>query len=562
MRTLELAKSLRSLAVAGAALVFIVSASAQSPVPGECVTTATRSVMFVAGTPQSEIDRVISKIRRSEGDVQIDYEPGGRWTLTMFGNTGSIGTPGRFGYSFVPDGTEVPESGLGFGPSVLQSPFTSQFGSANLWRQKFRQMFDSWENVSGLRYEEVSDDGAPLHFFPGQIGRRGDLRISGIVMTEPAVLAYNFFPNNGDMVINTFHNWGASANDYRFFRNVAAHEHGHGMGLGHVMPMNETKLMEPVLSTVFDGPQSDDIQGCQFLYGDILEDNDDPAHSTDVGLVSSGQAIELIAIERPSDRDWFLVEIPEGFNLTVRAEPVGSSYLVGPQGGPPPALRNSRAINNLRLSAYLSDGVTLLGTSNVGGLGFPETLQSIARPANGMVQVKVDVSTIAEDIQRYRLVFLLDGATTTFSPNNYFVIRGSEVSGGLFGLQASDDVRLKMLPRALTQLQRDFIEFEVMTTSTITNPTAIVLGYEGSASSSNVLRTIHAFDYVAGTYVLVNQAQSNMIEQTFEFNLANPARFVGPGGEMKMKVHSIANGPIFTYPYDSATDWVYWRLSQ
>ena len=179
-----------------------------------------------------------------------------------------------------------------------------------------------------------------------------------------------------------------------------------------------------------------------------------------------------------------------------------------------------------------------------------------------MVQVKVDVSTIAEDIQRYRLVFLLDGATTTFSPNNYFVIRGSEVSGGLFGLQASDDVRLKMLPRALTQLQRDFIEFEVMTTSTITNPTAIVLGYEGSASSSNVLRTIHAFDYVAGTYVLVNQAQSNMIEQTFEFNLSNPARFVGPGGEMKMKVHSIANGPIFTYPYESATDWVYWRLSQ
>ena len=336
MRTHEIVNSLRSIAVAGAAIAFVVSASAQSTIQGKCVTTATRTVMFVAGTPQSEIDRIISKIRRQEAETYTDYEATARWTLTMFGNTGSIGTPARYGYSFVPDGTFVPNSGLGFGPSELQGKLTTQFGSSVIWRQKFRQMFDSWESISGSRYEEVSDDGAPLHFFPGQIGQRGDLRISGIVMTEPGVLAYNFFPNGGDMVMNTDHNWGVTSNDYRFFRNVVAHEHGHGMGLAHVMPTNETKLMEPFLSTLFDGPQVDDLQGCQFLYGDILEDNDDVGHATNVGMVSSGQAVELIAIERPADRDWFLVEIPEGFNLTVRAEPVGSVYFVGSQGGPPP----------------------------------------------------------------------------------------------------------------------------------------------------------------------------------------------------------------------------------
>ena len=562
MRPFKFAISLRSIAVAGAAVMFIVPSFAQNPAFGKCVTTATRSVMFAPGTPQPEIDRIISKIRRYESTITTDYEAAARWSLTMYGNTGAIGTACRFGYSFVPDGTEVPDQGLGGGPSGLQGTLTSQFGSAALWKQKFRQMFDAWGTVSGLRYDEVSDDGAPLHFFPGQIGMRGDLRISGIVMTEPNVLAYNMFPNNGDMVVNLQWDWGTSANDYRFFRNVMGHEHGHGMGLAHVMPMNETKLMEPVLAVGFDGPQNDDIQGCEFLYGDSVEDNDDVAHATNVGLVSSGQAVELLAVERPADRDWFLVEIPAGFTLTVRAEPVGSSYMVGAQGGPPPVLRNSRAINDLRLSAYLTNGTTLLGSSNTGGLGFAETLQSISRPANGMVAVKVDVSTIAEDIQRYRLVFLLDGATTTFSPNNYFVIRGFEVSGGLFGLQISDDVRLKFLPRALSQLQRDYIEYEVSTTSTIMNPTSIVLGYEGSASSSNVLRTIHAWDYVAGAYVQVNQAQSNMVEQTFEFNLTNPVRFVGPGGEMKVKIHHIANGPIFAYPYESATDWVYWRLSQ
>jgi hypothetical protein len=519
------------------------------------------SVVFAPGTSQADIDRTIKRIRSFES--QQDYQPAGRWTLTMFGNTGSYGTACRFGYSFVPDGTFIPNTGVGEGESDLFARFNGLFGSTNAWKSKFRQMFDAWGNYSGLQYEEIPDDGAPLHYFPGQIGARGDLRISSFPFPEEFafVLAYNFFPNNGDMVINSSWNWAEPGQDYRFLRNVLGHEHGHGMGLAHVLPMNETKLMEPVLTLAFDGPQSDDVQGVQFLYGDVLEDNDDIGHATDVGMVSSGQSVELLAIERPADRDWFLVEIPTGNTLTVRAEPVGETYMVGPQGGTP-RLRNGRTINDLRISAYHSDGVTLIGSSNSSGTGFPETLHSIARPSNGLVSIKVDVSTIAEDIQRYRLVFLLDGATTTFSPNGYFLIRGTELAGGLFGLQYSDDVRLKIRPRAESGQQRDFVEFEVSTTSTIQNPTSIVLGYEGAGSSPNVRRTIHAWDYVAGAYTQVTQGPSNMVEQTFEYNLSSPARFVGPGGAMKVKIHAIQVGPLFTYPYEVSTDWVYWRLTQ
>ena len=555
-------KTLPTMVLAGAAIVLTSPAVSQPTQLGECVTTATMSVVFVAGTPRSEIDRVISTIRKKElAAGMTDYQPAGRWSLTSYGNTGAIGTACRFGYSFVPDGVEVPDQGLGGGPSSLQGTLTSQFGSMALWKLKFRQMFDRWGELSGLRYDEVGDDGAPLHFFPGQLGMRGDLRVAGIVMTEQNVLAYNFFPNDGDMVVNLGHNWAVQANDYRFLRNVLGHEHGHGMGLAHVMPMNETKLMEPVLTTMFDGPQDDDIQGCQFLYGDVVEDNDDVAHATNIGLVSSGQAVELLAVERPADRDWFRVEIPAGFNLTVRVEPVGSTYLVGPQGGSP-RLRNGKAINNLRLSAYSADGTVLLGSSNVGGLGFPETLQSITRPASGLVTVKVDVSTIKEDIQRYRLIFLLDGATTTFSPNNFVLGSGVQVGGGIFSLQVSDDDRLRLQPHPFANPSGAVVEFDVMTTSTIQSPTSMIVGYEGAASSSNILRSIYAFDFVAGSFVLLNSSQANMIEQTFEFNVANPARFVGPGGEMRIRVHQVANGPIFAFPYEMATDWVYWRLSQ
>jgi hypothetical protein len=178
------------------------------------------------------------------------------------------------------------------------------------------------------------------------------------------------------------------------------------------------------------------------------------------------------------------------------------------------------------------------------------------------VTVKVDVSTIAEDIQRYRMIFLLDGATTTFSPNSYFLISGNEIGGGLFGLQASDDFRLKLYPRAQSQQQRAYIDYEVSTTSTILNPTSIVVGYEGSAASVNVLRTMYAYDYVAGAWVQVSQSQSTTLETTQEVALTNPARFVSASGQMRVRVRNIANGPIFGFPYETATDWVYWRLTQ
>ncbi|MEO7454256.1 MAG: hypothetical protein ABIV13_05785, partial [Fimbriimonadales bacterium] len=176
MRPIEFVKALRSIAVAGSAVMLILPSFAQTTQGAQCVTTATRSVIFVPGTPQAEIDRIIAKIKRHENASIIDYQADARWSLTMFGNTGAIGTACRFGYSFVSDGVEVPDQGLGGGPSGLQGTLTSQFGgNSALWRQKFRQMFDAWGTVSGLRYDEVNDDGAPLHFFPGQVGQRGDL---------------------------------------------------------------------------------------------------------------------------------------------------------------------------------------------------------------------------------------------------------------------------------------------------------------------------------------------------------------------------------------------------
>ena len=76
---------------------------------------------------------------------------------------------------------------------------------------------------------------------------RGDIRISGhYIDGNSNTLAYNYYPDTGDMVIDTGDNYFNStfSDSIRLF-NVLQHEHGHGLALPHVCPMNETKLMEP-----------------------------------------------------------------------------------------------------------------------------------------------------------------------------------------------------------------------------------------------------------------------------------------------------------------------------
>jgi len=119
----------------------------------------------------------------------------------------------------------------------------------------------------------------------GVLGVRGDVRISGhFIDGNSGVLAYNFFPNFGDMVIDTGDNtYNNTASNSLILRNILAHEHGHGLGISHVCPVNQTKLMEPFLTTAFDGPQPDDILAGNRGYGDDNEHNDTPGTAT--GLV-------------------------------------------------------------------------------------------------------------------------------------------------------------------------------------------------------------------------------------------------------------------------------------
>jgi hypothetical protein len=240
------------------------------------------SLCFVPGTSAEEVNevtqRLVSRWARDlaerplagEGDGGTAYFATTRWVLT---GSSVQGAPVTLRWSMPADGLSIPDdlSGGAAAPNNLNATFVTKFGSLEAGKNLLRQVYARWSELSGVNYTEVTDDNAVW----GASGSatRGDIRVVGRAFANSGgVLAYNFFPNNGDMVIVTSSsNFWSAANNQRYFRNIIAHEHGHGLGFDHVCPANNSKLMEPFITTAFDGPQNDDIRAAQRQYGDNYE---------------------------------------------------------------------------------------------------------------------------------------------------------------------------------------------------------------------------------------------------------------------------------------------------
>jgi hypothetical protein len=372
------------------------------------------------------------------------FRIGGRWSATATnGGTGGRGNPITLRWGFALDGSPIPGgqvSGESTDDSNLISYLDGKFGAGvggsdltqRPWFTYFSSSFDRWSSLAGLTYVyEPADDGATMYTVTqqgtfggpgGQIGVRADVRIGGHALDGPSnVLAYNFFPNAGEMVIDTSEtdNFTSSSNNFRFLRNTIMHEHGHGLGFNHVESSNSSQLMEPFLSTGFDGPQFDDILAAQRNYGDALEKNggnDTPARASPLGTLSpgitrsvgtsaSGAAVssnqtDFVSIDDESDVDFFRISLVDAGLLTITLTPRGPTYNEGPQGGAQAAI-NTAAQSDLTLSLVAPDAITTLLTVNAGGLGVAETISNF--PAFiGDYFIRVGGLT-NERIQMYRL---------------------------------------------------------------------------------------------------------------------------------------------------------------
>jgi serralysin len=352
----------------------------------------------------------------------------------------SKGDPLKLTWGFAALGTSINDSAFNGGfanaPNNLQTRLNAIYGNQATWQPIFQSSFDRWSAISGLTFQlETADDGADYivngnSVLLGSLGVRADIRIGGKALDgNGGVLAYNYFPEVGDMVIDTNDNFmeNTSSNSSTL-RYVLAHELGHALGIAHVESADRAFLMEPFLQGGFVGPAYHDILTVQSGYGDALEKsndglgNDIAANATSLGTIVLGGNVSIgndarnfstnanttdfISIDNSSDTDFFSFNVNSAGSLNISLDALGFTYSAGPQSGTQVNF-NTRQRSDLRFSLFGPDGSTLLAAVNSFGLGVSESLTGFNLSSAGTYFVRVegtangDASTL--DTQFYGL---------------------------------------------------------------------------------------------------------------------------------------------------------------
>jgi len=287
------------------------------------------------------------------------------------------------------------------------------------WFGPLKQGVERWGEISGVSYVYEPNDSGNFGA-AGLLGVRGDVRIGGYdVDGSGGTIAINFFPDGGEMVLDTTEMNTLnpdSGNSNRRFRNVVSHEQGHGLGLAHVIDdvPGPTFLLNPSLTQAFDGPQFHDILTIQRAYGDALEKNggnDTLATATSLGAIMDGtsagigfdapdlggnpagisiEQTDFVSIDDNSDTDFFQFSVSSPATATIVLNPRGPSYGAVIQGNPqqPTSEFNASEQSDLVLAVFNQNG-SLLSQFDSNGVGGEENSGQLLLPDAGDYFVRV-----------------------------------------------------------------------------------------------------------------------------------------------------------------------------
>lgn len=382
-----------------------------------------------------------------------------RWTTTATdGSPGLVqGDPVILTWGIAPEGTQAPDGGAGATAAsdliarldlIYSETATGPDVTNRTWFPLFESIFDRYSQISGLTFVfEPNDDGVALgQGAAGTLGVRPDIRIAGRdVDGNSNVLAFNFFPNFGDMVVDTNDDsFLALGSNSLLLRNVLTHEIGHGLGQPHVT--GSPALMNPIINLGLDGPQEIDILSTQRTYGDILEragGNDTVLTATPLGAVTNASSAMVMgnSIDDVSDIDIYEFQLTSDLTVSIDLTPNGTTFLVGPQVGmvsTPGTTFNGQTLSDLGLELIDSDGVTVLADALVEGFGETEQIVNFSVPVAGTYFVRLTGTANATQAYSLSLAATTVGLPPTAPGFDSDTLSGNTGSDTLIGSGAND----------------------------------------------------------------------------------------------------------------------------
>lgn len=369
----------------------------------------------------------------SDDPFEDRYNLNSRWS-------GSQGAPRVITWSFVPDTVSItgaPGISEPTSNSSLFATFDAKLARAT-WIAHFQSCFDRWEALTGIDFQRITvggndwDDGAS--WSSAGNASRGDMRIGMHPIDGLSnILAYCYFPSNGNMVLDKDDAVGSSnlfnsSNSFRFLRNVVAHEMGHGIGVNHVCSNNSSQLMEPFVNTGFDGPRHDDVRAVQRHYGDINEPDNDAASAVNSGAIAVGQTRTLgtipgvaiptsstLSIDADGEIDYHAFSTSQILLANVTLTPVGAVYdsSVQNEDGSCNSGNNVNSLGAANLAFDVRTGADgLMTTVSAADLGVAESISGVLLSPPGTYMVKVYEVDAPTTSQMYTLTIATPTAPT------------------------------------------------------------------------------------------------------------------------------------------------------
>lgn len=398
--------------------------------------------------------------------IEPGLEP---WLETASGNRTGNGRGGILTWSIVPDGTNVDDGEMSLGGSDLVEYLNETFDgdldqedhTLQPWFPLLEDSFGRWAELSGLSFVyEPNDDGVDHSTFDGELGVRGDIRVSGASVDGPGgILAFNFFPQyGGDMTLDTDESgFGNTDGDFRLFRNTVMHEFGHALSLSHVSSNTDELLMGPFTTSTIDGPQLDEIRGIHFYFGDVNEGTNNNTGNgtrrratelgdlrfdesivigTDANISSqrvSADDVDFVSISNNLDVDYYAFSVPEGGELNAELTPLGGEFNQGAEFSRRPQPFDANSRSDLMFSIVDVDG-NVLASADETGEGEMESLLMDLLPGDYFAQIRGDA---ADNVQLYMLSLSLENQSVVGDCNGDGLVDSSDLQcacgSGLLG---------------------------------------------------------------------------------------------------------------------------------